>query len=213
MYIPAHFSETRRDVLHDLIRRHSFGTLVSQTAEGLFATHLPFLVDASRGEHGTLLAHMARANPHWRSFLEEGTPESMAIFNGPHAYVSPSWYGTDRAVPTWNYAVVHAYGRPRLVEDEAQVRRLLGATVDEFEAGFAQPWSMARLPEEYVSGMTKGIVAFELPVARLEGKLKLSQNRPTEDRERVSAALRQGNSDQRAVAHLMERTVEVSTRS
>ncbi|HEU5318917.1 MAG TPA: FMN-binding negative transcriptional regulator [Chloroflexota bacterium] len=217
MYIPAHFEETRREVLHDLIRRHSFGTLVSQTANGLFATHLPLLLDAERGEHGVLRGHMARANPHWRSFVEEDAGESLAIFNGPHAYVSPSWYETERAVPTWNYAVVHAHGRPLVVEDDAEIRRLLDATVDEFEQGFERPWSTARLPQEYVNGMVAGIVAFELPISRLEGKLKLSQNRPAVDRERVMAALRaQGSQDSTGVAERMatlEREREAAVRA
>lgn len=205
MYVPAHFSETRREVLHELIRANSFGVLVSQTESGLFATHLPFLLDAERGEHGVLRAHMAKANPHWRSFgVASAEGEALAIFSGPHAYVSPSWYEAERAVPTWNYAVVHAYGRPRIVEDPKEIRRLLDATVDEFESAFERPWSTARLPEEYLSGMTNGIVAFELPITQLEGKFKLSQNRPQRDRERVIAALQaQGDPDGVAVAERM----------
>jgi transcriptional regulator len=203
MYVPAWFAESRHEVLHDLIRGHSFGTLVSQTEGGLFATHLPFLLDVERGEHGTLRAHMARANPHWQSF-GEGGGEALAIFNGPHAYVSPSWYEAERAVPTWNYAVVHAYGIPRVIDDATEIRALLDATVGEYEGGFEQPWSTARLPDEYVSGMVAGIVAFELPITRLEGKLKLSQNRPQADRQGVIAALRrQGDPEGVAVAERM----------
>jgi transcriptional regulator len=204
MYIPAAFAEQRREVLHDLIRQHSFGTLVSHTPSGLFATHLPLLLDTERGEYGVLRAHMARANPHWRSFAGASAggdtngrttdgiepAEALVLFEGPHTYISPSWYETERAVPTWNYVVVHAYGYPRLIDDPAELRALLNATVDEYEREFERPWSTARLPEDYVASMMEGIVGFELPISRLEGKLKLSQNRPPADRKRVIAALR-----------------------
>src|SRR6266516_4165261 len=115
MYIPAAFRETRLEVVHSLIREHSFGTLVSQLDGQLFATHLPFLLDAGRGPQGTLLGHMARANPHWECFSEPDL-ESLVIFQGPHAYVSPSWYLSDLAVPTWNYTAVHAYGVASILE-------------------------------------------------------------------------------------------------
>src|ERR1700712_4406415 len=116
MYVPAAFREADTDALHALIRAHSFGTLVPLVGGQLFATPLPFLLDAKRGEYGTLVAHLARPNPHWRAFVATpvGAPQSLAIFGGPHAYISPRWYATELSVPTWNYTVVHAYGVPSI---------------------------------------------------------------------------------------------------
>ena len=188
MYIPAHFREARIEVLHKLVREHSFGTLVSRLEGDLVATHLPFLLDDQRGPQGTLLAHMARANPHWRAF--EAEADSMAIFQGPHAYISPSWYVSELNVPTWNYTAVHAYGRPTIVADPARVRQLLEATIATFEAPFARQWSMAGLPEEYISNLARGIVVFEMPITRLEGKRKLGQNRSLQDMQSAADGLR-----------------------
>jgi transcriptional regulator len=179
MYIPAAFRETRLEVLHALIRDHSFALLISHVDGQLFATHLPLLLDVTRGPNGTLRGHMARANPQWRSF-DRGQQEALAIFQGPHAYISPNWYLTEQAVPTWNYSAVHAYGTPTLVEDTGDVRALLDDTVGTFEASLPEPWSTARVGDAYLSKMAQGIVAFELPIARLEGKRKLSQNRPSD---------------------------------
>jgi transcriptional regulator len=187
MYIPAAFRETHPDVLHALIREHSFATLVSQVDGQLFATHLPFLLDPARGPNGTLRGHMARANPHWHSF-SEGEP-ALVIFQGPHAYISPSWYLAEQAVPTWNYSAVHAYGTPSVVSDWNAVRRLLEDTVATFEANLPEQWSTSRAGEDYIANMGKAIVAFEIPIARLEGKRKLSQNRPA-DVESAAAGLR-----------------------
>jgi transcriptional regulator len=187
MYIPAAFRETRLEVLHALIREHSFASLVSLVDGQLFATHLPLLLDPTRGAHGTLRGHMARANPHWRSF-ERGA-EALVIFQGPHAYISPSWYGTGPAVPTWNYSAVHAYGTPVVVGAADDIRALLDETVGTFEAHLPEQWSTARAGDEYITRMAQGIVAFELRIARLEGKRKLSQNRPA-DIESAAAGLR-----------------------
>ena len=188
MYIPATFRETRLDVLHALLRQHSFATLVSLVDGELFATHLPFLLDPTRGPYGTLRGHMARANPHWQGF-EQATREALVIFQGPHAYISPSWYLTDQAVPTWNYSAVHAYGTPTLVSNWDSVRMLLDDTVQTFESGFAEHWSTARAGEDYIARLGQAIVAFEIPISRLEGKRKLSQNRPS-DIESAAAGLR-----------------------
>ena len=202
MYVPAAFREERLDALYDLIQQHSFGTLVSQTPDGLFATHLPFLLDTQGGERGLLRAHMARANPHWRSLADGG--EALVLFQGPHTYVSPSWYRTEKAVPTWNYVAVHAYGRARIIADPAAVRHVLQMTVDCNESGFEQPWAMDGLPDEYVETMAANVVAFEVAITRLEGKRKLSQNRSSADRQGVIAALRRkGEPDGMAVAELM----------
>jgi transcriptional regulator len=186
MYIPKHFHTEDISQMHGLIRRYSFGILVTQQGGAPFATHLPFLLDERRGRYGTLLAHLARGNPQWRD-LAAGQ-QALAIFQGPHAYVSPAWYGAAPSVPTWNYVAVHAYGTAKIVDDAGELRRMLGALVDEHEAGFAQPWRM-ELPEDYMDRMTRGVVGFEIEIARLEGKLKLSQNRGADDRQRVIEAL------------------------
>jgi transcriptional regulator len=199
MYIPAAFRETRVDILHTLIREHSFATLISQLDGQLFATHLPILLDPSSAPNGRLIAHMAKANPHWHAFSADA-PESLAIFQGPHAYISPSWYVSQQAVPTWNYEVVHAYGKPTLIDDARRVRALLDETVGKFETGLPQPWSTRLVPDEYIAKMAESIVAFEMPIGRLEGKRKLNQNRPVDDIRGAAAGL-QANGD--AVGHII----------
>jgi transcriptional regulator len=202
VYIPEANRETRPEVLHRVIRENSFATLVTCGGGDLVATHLPFLLEAERGTHGTLVAHMARANGQWRAFRKG--EEALAIFQGAHAYISPSWYAAELSVPTWNYVAVHAYGVPRLIEESAEVRRLLAALVPVYEAGLPDPWSLERLPEEFVERLSRAIVGFEIPITRLEGKLKLSQNRSQADREGVVAALREyGDAMGVAMAGLM----------
>jgi transcriptional regulator len=191
-------------VLRGLIDQHSFGTLVSQLEGQLFATHLPLLFDPSRGPNGTLLGHMARANPHWHAFADTTGPDTLAIFTGPHAYISPSWYASEEAVPTWNYSAVHAYGRPTVTEDADQVRALLDKTVTTFESGLPDQWTTGRVSDEYIANMARAIVAFEMPIARLEGKRKLSQNRPVADAEGAAAGLlAHGDDVEKAVAEQM----------
>ncbi|HUN53162.1 MAG TPA: FMN-binding negative transcriptional regulator [Candidatus Sulfotelmatobacter sp.] len=190
MYVPTHFAVADPAASHRLIAENAFGELVTVDETGApFASHLPFLLDAGRGPQGTLVAHMARANPQWRHFAA-GKPV-LAIFHGPHAYVSPAWYATHPAVPTWNYVAVHAYGVPRIVEDASAVKDILGRLVDANEAANGTAWRMGGLSEPYLAGMLRGIVAFEMPIDRLEGKAKLSQNRDATDQARVAAALEQ----------------------
>jgi transcriptional regulator len=186
MYIPKFNAVSDPAVLHALMRQFSFATLVTTHDGAPFATHLPFLIYPDDGPYGRLVAHLARANKQWCDF-ERGN-EALVIFQGEHAYVSPSWYAEPVSVPTWNYAVVHAYGVPRIIEDETRVRTVLRTLVDQHEAGFEEPWTMD-LPEDYLHRQMLAIVAFEIPITRLEGKLKLSQNRSAEDQRRVVAAL------------------------
>jgi transcriptional regulator len=188
MYIPKSFSQTDLNILHTFMQEHSFATLVSQTDEGLVATHLPLLVDKSRGEYGTLLGHMAKANQQWKGITER---ESLVIFQGPHSYISPNWYETHPSVPTWNYTTVHAYGTPRLVDDPEIIKGTLATLVDYHESGFLPAWEM-NLPEDYMHKMMQSIVAIEIPITRLEGKFKLSQNRSEEDQARVTETLVKG---------------------
>lgn len=201
MYIPKDFAEPDPGRLAALMREASFALLVTADGEGRpFASHLPLLYEPDEGANGTIYGHMARANPQWRHF--EGGHEALAVFWGPHAYVSPSWYATHPSVPTWNYVTVHAYGRPEIV-DAAATRALLERLVAIYEGGFDNPWRL-ELPENYEAMMLRGIVGFRIPLARLEGKFKLSQNRDAADRANVARELgKAGFDDARAVARLM----------
>jgi transcriptional regulator len=201
MYIPAAFRETRLEVLQALIREHSFATLISEVDGQPFATHMPFLLDPTRGPNGTLRGHMARANPHWRSFSEATV--ALVTFQGPHAYISPSWYLSEPAVPTWNYSAVHAYGTPTLLSEWHDVRKLLEDTVNTFESGFAEQWSTARAGEDYIARLGQGITAFEIPIDRLEGKRKLSQNRLSDIESAAAGLLAHGDATGRVVAEQM----------
>jgi len=201
VYIPDAFGETDQAALHQLIRDNSFATLIAHSGGALFASHLPLLLDSARGDCGTLRGHMARANPQWRDFKDGA--EALAIFQGPHAYISPSWYETHPSVPTWNYVAVHAYGIPRSIEDRAELRDLLTASVRLYESGFEQPWEFD-LPEDFAEKMINMIVGFEIPIGRLEGKFKLNQNRSAADRRGVIRALeRSPDPVARAIAELM----------
>jgi transcriptional regulator len=204
IYSPAAFQEPDRDALHALIETHGFATLISPDAEDPLITHLPLLVDRGRGPAGTLIGHVARANPHWRRLQER--PDALAVFHGPHAYVSPSWYGVHPSVPTWNYAVVHVRGRARLIEDPAGLEALVRRLVETFENGRPAPWRM-ELPGDYQQGMLRGIVGFEIEITQLTGKFKLSQNRSPDDRQRVAAGLQGGRADEQEVAALMRQRV------
>ena len=206
MYVPKHFEVTDTAWCHALMRAQSFALMITADDTGApFATHLPILVDERRGPLGTLRGHVARANPHWRH-LAAGRP-TLVVFSGPHAYVSPSWYATHPAVPTWNYVAVHASGTGALVEDAEQVRTLLADLVHVYESPGPEAWSFEALPADYVAGMQRGIVAFEIPIARLEGKAKLSQNRDAVDRGRTREALAASDDPvARAVAALMAGT-------
>ena len=205
MYTPAKFRISEHARLHALMQDYPFAVMVTAGAEGLDFTHLPLMVAPERGPHGSLLGHMARANPHWRRF--DGEQEATAIFTGPHAYVSPSWYASPRTVPTWNYAVVHAYGNPRVIEDEVRARGVLDRLVAEHEAPLEQRWTIDQA-EPGVDRQLDHIVVFELEITRLEGAFKLNQNRSREDRQGVVDAL-SGNGDplQRAVASAMRRAL------
>lgn len=180
MYIPERFREDDKATLHAFIRDHNFGALVTQGDQAPFATHLPFLLDAERGDYGMLQAHMARANPQWHSFSSER--EALVIFQGPHSYISPSWYDVELSVPTWNYAAVHVYGIPRIIEDSQILYKQLKTLIEIHETQFERPWTF-ELPEEYLQHMMRGVVGFTLEITRLEGKFKMSQNRtPAEKR-------------------------------
>jgi transcriptional regulator len=202
VYLPPHFTEQREAVLLAHLERHEFGLLVSHGAHGQTASQVPFLV-ARRDGALVLQAHLARGNQQVAD-LEAGG-EALAIFMGPHAYISPSWYRAGPAVPTWNYTAVHAYGEARAIRDPDWLRDLVTRLSDRHEAREpTPPWRMQDLPQPFLAAMLSGIVGVEIAVSRLEGKFKLSQNRPAHDRPAIAAALeRRDDADSHAVARLM----------
>ena len=189
MYNPPLFKEDRIEVLHDAIRRAGLVTLVTQTADGLIASHAPMLLDSEPAPYGTLIGHLARPNPQARGAIGEG----LAIFQGPDAYITPSWYATKRengkVVPTWNYVAIHAYGAVEFFNEPERLRDVVTRLTERQEAGRPQPWAVTDAPADFIDGMLKGIVGFAMPIARLEGKWKMSQNRPAEDRAGVISGL------------------------
>lgn len=203
MYVPSSFRMDDPAELHEFIRRHSFATLTTQGANGMIASHLPLLLDAEAGPHGRLLGHMARANPQWRDVRGE----CLAVFAGPHAYISPTWYETPGTVPTWNYVAVHAYGTIRLVEDREGLRDILRRSVETYEASMPAPWSYDETDPD-IDKMLAAIVGFHIEISRVEGKAKLNQNHPEERRRKVIRALEaRTDDDSRAIARLMVKTL------
>jgi len=201
MNIPPAFRIDDAAKLAAFIQRYSFATLVTHDGAAPIASHLPMLLRPDAGPHGALVSHMARANPQWQHFAPDA--EAVAIFHGPHAYISPSWYQTEPAVPTWNYATIHAYGVPSIIDDLECVASLLRETVSLYESSFEHPWP-GDLLEDYREKMMRGIVAFEIPIARIEGKFKLGQNRSAADTRGVFNALSHSvDPDSRALAQIM----------
>lgn len=183
MYTPGHFRPEDRAKITAVIQANSFATLTSQGHAGLAASHLPFLYDEALGPHGTLYAHMARANGQWRDFAASPQTEVLVVFQGEHGYISPAWYAsyaTMQHVPTWNYEAVHAYGVPRVIEDPRQTIDLLERTIRQYEA-VGSPYSTSSHPPGFMERTVQAIVAFEVPITRMEAKFKLSQNRTKED--------------------------------
>jgi transcriptional regulator len=207
MYQPPAFREDRIEVQHDLIRAHPLALVVTAGPGGLMANSIPFLVDAGGSTNGTLRGHLARANPQWRELA--AVDECLVVFQGPQEYITPSWYATKRetgkVVPTWNYAVVHAYGIMRVMDDEAWLRTQIGDLTRFNEAARTAPWAVTDAPKTFVDAMVRGIIGLEIEIARIEGKWKVSQNRPEADREGVVEGLR-AEADERAdaMAELVE---------
>jgi transcriptional regulator len=206
MYRPSYFREDRLNVLHAQIRAHPFAQLVTAGDVGLVANPLPMLVDPDASPNGTLRGHLARANDQVASLRAGG--QALVIFQGPQAYVSPSWYPGKvehgKVVPTWNYVAVHAWGVPRMIDDAAWLRRLVEDLTVSQEQGRPNPWAVGDAPEDFIATMVKAIVGIEIPIDRIEGKWKLSQNRSDPDRRGVADGLRaEGNE---AIAGLIEGT-------
>jgi transcriptional regulator len=187
MYVPAHFRIDDPAVVASFIQEFDFAAIVTNAPTGLIASHVPVVV-SGEGQSLRITGHLARANGHWKAM--DGQAESMVIFSGPHAYISPSWYvSTGPVVPTWNYAVVHAYGRPVFRDDAAFLQEVVETLTRRYEGRRAQPWSTERLPAEAFEKMLGAIVGFEMPVERYDAKFKLGQNRSTEDRAGAAAGL------------------------
>ena len=205
MYQPAHFREDRLEVQHALIRAHPLGLLVSAGEGGLVADHVPFLLDGSASSLGTLRCHVARANPHWQRLAS--TTEVLIVFQGPQAYITPSWYPSKhehgKVVPTWNYVTVHAWGHPQVMDDPAWLRRQIDSLTRQQEATRAAPWHVDDAPASFIDAQIKAVVGIEIAITRIEGKWKVSQNRPQADRAGVTAGLSQGNDHARAVGALV----------
>ena len=210
MYVPKHFEEKDVGVLHALIRSHPLGTWVTQTEGALVVNHIPFLVDPTDGEYGTLIGHVARVNPIWNAFSSEIA--SVVIFQGPQGYITPSWYPTKhahgKAVPTWNYAVVHAHGIPRAIKDKDWLLKHVTMLSDLHESERAVPWSVSDAPPEYIDTMLKAIVGIEIPISAVIGKWKTSQNRPLPDKLGTIAGLYdRGDENSQQMAALVQQHV------
>jgi transcriptional regulator len=209
MYAAKSFREDRLSVLHDFIVEHSFAAVVSQGSQGMLASHVPLILDRTRGPKGALRGHFARANSHWQSLADV---EVLSIFQGPHAYISPSWYASKkehgRVVPTWDYLAVHAYGTARVFDDAKELRTLLEGLTDQNEANRPASWKVADAPDAYIEDAMRAIVGFELTLTRIEGIWKMSQNRPAADRAGAAAGLREGSPMDQQVAGWVERLGE-----
>jgi transcriptional regulator len=207
MYMPSHFSESRVEVMHALIREHPLAVLVTLGPDGLNANHIPMEVDAEPAPFGTLRGHVARANPVWKDSATD--VEALVIFQGPSGYVTPAWYATKRetgkVVPTYNYAVVHAYGPMRVVEEAAWLRDLVTRLTNRFESRRDEPWKVTDAPADFIAAQLRAIVGIEIPIRRLVGKWKMSQNRTAADRAGVVAGLEgAAEPDSASIAQLVE---------
>src|ERR1700730_14919524 len=205
MYQPPAFREDRPEIQHALIRKHPLGLLITAGPAGLLANLFPFLLDAEGTEKGTLRLHIARPNPQWREL--EAVEECLVVFQGPQDYVTPSWYATKRetgkVVPTWNYATVHAWGRPRVMNDDAWLRRQIEDLTLSRESHRAEPWKVDDAPADFVTAQMRAIVGVEIVISRIEGKWKMSQNRPPADRLGVIAGFSEAGEAGEEIAGLV----------
>lgn len=216
MYIPAHFKETSTEVMHGLINAHPLGTLIVSTNNGLEANHIPFFLSEdilldnclleNKGEFGTLRGHVARANQVWLNFKSDA--EVLVVFNGEQSYVTPSWYPakneTGKVVPTWNYTAVHAYGKLQVKHEISWIRRHLEELTRTNEHAIHGDWQVSDAPVDYIERLMEMIVGIEIPISRLEGKWKVSQNQPAQNRDGVIQGLREKSGNQCPMAYLVE---------
>jgi transcriptional regulator len=213
MYQPPHFREDRIEIQHSLIRAHPLGLLISAGPSGLMANPIPFLIDGQASERGTLRGHLARANNQVSEL--EAVNECLIVFQGPHDYVTPSWYATKRetgkVVPTWNYVTVHVWGRPRVIADAVWLRQQIDDLTNLREQVLSEPWKVTDAPDSYVASQIKGIIGLEIPIARIEGKWKVSQNRSEADRAGVGAGLREQGDRGEPMASLVAGRGDIAT--
>jgi transcriptional regulator len=213
MYQPPHFREERLEVQHELIRAHPLGLLITSGPGGLQANFIPVLIYSDASERGTLRIHLARGNPQWRELAV--VEQCLVVFQGPQEYVSPSWYPTKRetgkVVPTWNYVTVHAWGHPQVIEDAAWLRRQLDDLTLLKEGVRPAPWKVDDAPAPFIAAQMKGIIGVEIPIDRIEGKWKASQNRPEPDRAGVVAGLRGGGESAKIMASLVAERGNIAT--
>jgi transcriptional regulator len=206
MYQPPAFREDRIEVQHQLIRAHPLALLITAGPTGLLANLFPFLLDSEGTDKGTLRLHIARANPQWREL--ESVEECLVVFCGPQDYVTPSWYETKRetgkVVPTWNYVMVHVWGRPRVIHDDVWLRRQIEDLTDSRERLRAAPWKVDDAPPDFIAAQMRAIIGVEIPISRIEGKWKMSQNRPAADRAGVVAGFREAGAAGEAIAAIVE---------
>ena len=202
VYIPAHFNEDRIDTLHDFISASGLATLVSMTADGLIASHAPLMIDPDPAPYGTLIGHLAKVNPHARA--ADAGVQTLVIFHGPDGYITPSYYAAKKehgkVVPTWNYTAIHAYGTLEVFDDPARLLNVVTHLTNRNETPRAQPWAVSDAPDDFVKGMLNGIIGISLPIVRVEGKVKMSQNRPAADITGVIEGLRLDGQDALAEA-------------
>jgi transcriptional regulator len=212
MYQPPHFREDRLEVQHALIHAQPLGLLITAGPGGLQANHVPFLIDAGKSEHGTLRVHLARANPQCGELAAVG--ECLVVFQGPQQYISPSLYPTKRehgkVVPTWNYITVHAWGRPQVIDDAAWLRQQVEDLTSHNESSRSTPWYVSDAPEPFVAAQLKSIIGIEIPIGRIEGKWKVSQNRPAVDQAGVVAGLRGSGDNAEIMASLVAERIKGS---
>ena len=202
LYVPGSLRESDVAVMHEFMRRYPFATIVS-CRDGIHVSHLPVLLDPQRGPYGTIVGHLARANAHWRDF--NGATAATCVFHGPHAYISPTWYTERPAVPTWNYAVVHAIGAPTVIDDQQRLADIIDETLGTFEPALRDPAADGYPPEAYRAALLKAIVGFEVPIERLDGKFKLGQSRSAEDQAGIRAALQAQGGSVSELLELMQR--------
>lgn len=207
MYIPKAFQVSDKPKLYDFIKSNSFGILFSQIESGPFATHLPFLIDENSGEGGVLISHIAKANPHWKNLNNE---EVLVVFSGPHTYISPTWYNEKNTVPTWNYVAVHVYGTVRILDEKEEMVELMKKTVDFYEASMPNPWN-TQFDNDFIEGLMRGIVGFEISINKIEGKWKLNQNHSIERQQNVVNGLKTSNKyNSIEIASIMEENIKAS---
>lgn len=202
MYIPSHFKMQDLSKMYNFIEAHSFATVISQHQERPFATHIPLLLDP---EDHCLYGHFARSNTQWTDMEQQ---EVLVIFQGPHCYISPSWYGTPAAVPTWNYTAVHVYGKVELIHDDQEVLHVLQQLTRKYEE-LDSSYDLDSIDPHFIAGLRKGIQTFKLPFTSIEGKAKLSQNQPIERQERIVRALEHKGDPERQIAALMRENLSL----